>query len=82
MRVMTRKDYVKLARLMGDGLAISLLAGGETARTEFYNEVYTSLVLTLAEDNDRFDTTRFSYATATAEQDYLAAAKECGREVQ
>jgi hypothetical protein len=76
---MSKKDYVKLARLMGDGLAIAALAGGESARTEFYNEVYTSCTLWLQADNPRFDMMRFSFATATAEHAYADAARECGR---
>lgn len=76
---MSRKHYVQFATMMGDGLAIAHLAGEEPARTEFYNEVYTPLVLMLREDNPRFDMTRFSYAASQAEAAYLQAAKECGR---
>jgi hypothetical protein len=76
---MSRKHYIELAKAMGDGLAISYLAGGETARTEFYNEVYTPLVLVCKRDNSSFDMTRFSWAAGQAEQAYLDGAKEAGR---
>lgn len=78
---MSRKDYILLARTMGDGFAIALLAGGEVARTEFYNECYIALALALKADNPAFDELRFSYAAATAETSFLAAARECGREI-
>lgn len=70
---MTRKDYIRLARIMGDGLAV---AGqdGEDARERFYDAVYTPLVQMLAEDNERFDMLRFSYAAAQAETTHREAA--------
>lgn len=78
-------DTDKLAQVMGDGFAIAALAGGENARTEFYNEVYTPLVLAMQETNSPehpfgdSDTLKFSFDSARAEQAYLTAALECGR---
>lgn len=76
---MSRKQYVPLARMMGDGLAIVALSGGEQARSEFYSEMYCPLVSMLAADNPRFDRSRFGFAV---EQAYAEAARECGRAVQ
>jgi hypothetical protein len=70
---MSRKHYVQLARVMGDGLAIAALAGGEQSRTAFYESCYRPLVDMLAADNAAFDMTRFSYATAQAESAYIEA---------
>jgi hypothetical protein len=76
---MSRKDYVMLAQVMGDALAITYLAGGESARTEHYNECYLPLALALKAANPAFDELRFSAATNKAEVKHLVAARKCGR---
>jgi hypothetical protein len=78
---MSRKQYVPLAKMIGDALAIADLAGGEQARAELFGEVYCPLVAMLAADNPRFDRSRFAYAAEQAEQAYLASAADLGRVV-
>lgn len=65
--MLSRKDYIKLSEIMGDGFAAAYNHSGEDGRTVFYDSVYSPLVRWLADDNPSFDLSRFSYATAVRE---------------
>lgn len=78
-------DTDTLAQTMGTGFAVASLAGGEVARTEFYNEVYLPLLIAMQVTNfpehpfGYSDTLKFSSDAARAEQAYISDALECGR---
>jgi len=61
----TTKNYIRLARIVGNAFDAT---ESEAERTRLYENLYTPLVEYLAEDNPRFNMTRFSFAVATAEQ--------------
>jgi hypothetical protein len=69
--VMTQKDFEFLARYLGGVLGRAYVRGGEKARTLAYTEAYEPLANMLADENPRFDRTRFSSAVATHEQNYV-----------
>ena len=51
---------------------------GEFARTAVYGTLYQGMIAMLAEDNPRFDETRFADATAQAERAHRAALRPNG----
>lgn len=72
---MSRKDYIMLSEIIGDALAIALIHGGESARTEAYNECYRPLVSALQNDNHAFDEHKFAFAVSARENHYLNLAR-------
>lgn len=69
---MSRKDYQAfVAVILGNALGTAFLEGGESLRTHVYNTLYSPAVAVFAADNPSFDESRFAFATAKIECDFV-----------
>ena len=65
---MSRKDYIALAKIVGNTFAAVGDLNGKVGRETVYENLYIPLCDYLASENPRFDRLKFSYAVGTAEQ--------------